>query len=147
MAELPDLAQRLRELHAGPAPLVLPNAWDAASAGMVERLGFPAVATTSAGVAEALGWSDGEQIPAQEMLGAVERIAGLVEVPVTADLESGYGLDPADLVGRLLAAGAVGCNIEDTDHHGEARWSTPSARRSGSPRSRRLAARPAWTSC
>ena len=119
MGELPDLAQRLRELHGGPAPLVLPNAWDVASARMVERLGFPAVATTSAGVAEALGWSDGEEMPAQEMLGAVERIAGVVDVPVTADLEAGYGLEPADLVGRLLAAGAVGCNIEDTDHGGD----------------------------
>jgi 2-methylisocitrate lyase-like PEP mutase family enzyme len=118
MAELPDLAQRLRELHNGPAPLVLPNAWDVASARMVERLGFQAVATTSAGVAEALGWSDGEDIPPQEMLGVVERIAGVVEVPVTADLEGGYGLDPADLTGRLLAAGAVGCNVEDTDHRG-----------------------------
>ena len=120
MTELPDLARRLRQLHAGPAPLLLPNAWDVASARMVERLGFPAVATTSAGVAEALGWSDGEDIPVQEMLGAVERIAGVVDVPVTADLEAGYGLDPADLVGRLLAAGAVGCNIEDSDHRGPA---------------------------
>jgi 2-methylisocitrate lyase-like PEP mutase family enzyme len=119
MTELPDLAQRLRELHEGPAPLVLPNAWDAASARTVERLGFPAVATTSGGVAEALGWSDGEDIPPQEMLAAVERIAGVVQVPVTADLEGGYGLEPADLAGRLLATGAVGCNIEDTDHHGE----------------------------
>jgi 2-methylisocitrate lyase-like PEP mutase family enzyme len=117
---LPDLAERLRGLHAGPAPLVLPNAWDVASARMVERLGFHAVATTSAGVAEALGWPDGEEIPPQEMLGAVERIAGVVEAPVTADLEAGYGLEPDDLVGRLLAAGAVGCNIEDTDHHGDA---------------------------
>ncbi len=118
MAELPDQARRLRELHAGAEPLVLPNAWDVASARLVERLGFPAVATTSAGVAEALGWDDGEKIPAQEMLGAVERIAGVVEVPVTADLEGGYGLEAADLVGRLLGAGAVGCNIEDTDHSG-----------------------------
>ena len=117
-SSLPEQAERLRELHSGPTPLLLANAWDVASARLVERLGLPVVATTSAGVAEALGWSDGEDIPAQEMLGAVERIAGVVEVPVTADLESGYGLEPADLVGRLLAAGAVGCNIEDSDHRG-----------------------------
>ena len=119
VTDLPDLAERLRALHAGARPLVLLNAWDVASARMVERLGFPAVATTSAGVAEARGWADGEAIPSQEMLAAVERIAGVVEGPVTADLESGYGMEPADLVGRLLAAGAVGCNIEDTDHRGD----------------------------
>jgi 2-methylisocitrate lyase-like PEP mutase family enzyme len=117
--EATDLAAKagaLRALHHEPAPLVLPNAWDVASAGLFEEAGFPAIATTSGGVAAALGYPDGEAIPATEMLGAVARIARAVSVPVTADLEAGYGLSPQDLVAALLETGAVGMNHEDTDH-------------------------------
>ncbi len=109
-------AAALRALHVPGDPLILPNAWDAATARLVAGAGFPAVATTSSGVADALGYADGEQTPADEMLAAVARIARAVDVPVTADLEAGYGLAGAELAERLLAAGAVGLNFEDTDH-------------------------------
>ena len=116
MSNLAEAAERLRSLHAGSEPLVLPNAWDAATARAVVEAGFPVVATTSAGVSGALGWADGEATPADEMFAAIARIARVVEVPVTADIESGYSLAPEEIVRRLLAAGAVGCNLEDTDH-------------------------------
>ena len=112
-------AATLRALHHAPEPLVLPNAWDAASARMVAEAGFPAVATTSSGVAACLGWEDGEQTPPVEMFAAIARIARVVAVPVTADLEGGYGLGAEEFVARLLATGAVGCNIEDTDRSGQ----------------------------
>jgi len=111
-------AERLRALHRD--TLVLPNAWDAASARIVVEAGFPAVATTSSGVAEALGWADGEATPPDEMFGAIARIARTIDVPLTADIEAGYGLGPEQVVQRLLGAGAIGCNLEDTDHqHGK----------------------------
>ena len=117
MSELQDAAERLRALHHADAPLVLPNAWDAASGRAVVEAGFPVVATTSSGVSAALGFADGERTPADEMFNAVRRIArALPGVPVTADIESGYGLNPEELVDRLLDAGAVGCNLEDTLH-------------------------------
>jgi 2-methylisocitrate lyase-like PEP mutase family enzyme len=106
----------LRALHVPGDPLVLPNAWDAATARLVQEAGFPVVATTSSGVAEALGYADREVTPVEEMLAAVARIARAVAVPVTADLEGGYGLEPAELAERTGAAGAVGLNFEDTDH-------------------------------
>jgi 2-methylisocitrate lyase-like PEP mutase family enzyme len=109
-------AAALRALHVPGDPLVLPNAWDAATARAVEQAGFPAVATTSGGVAEALGYEDGERTPPAEMLAAVARIARAVAVPVTADMEAGYGLDDAELAARLVEAGAAGLNLEDTDH-------------------------------
>lgn len=109
-------ADALRALHVPGDPLILPNAWDAATARLVAAAGFPAVATTSSGVADALGYADGEQTPAAEMLAAVARIARVVDVPVTADVEGGYGLEPADLAQRVTAAGAVGINLEDSDH-------------------------------
>jgi 2-methylisocitrate lyase-like PEP mutase family enzyme len=115
---LADRARRLLDLHAGPGLLVLPNAWDAASARLVADAGFPVVATSSAAVAASLGHPDGEAMPADDAFAAVARIAAAVEVPVTADIEAGYSLDPTELVDRLLAADAVGCNLEDTDHHG-----------------------------
>jgi 2-methylisocitrate lyase-like PEP mutase family enzyme len=118
-AVLAEKAERLRSLHHAEAPLVLPNAWDVASARSVEAAGFPAVATTSAGVAAALGYADGDSMPADVMFGAVQRIAEAVAVPVTADVEAGYQLPASELVDRLLAAGAVGLNFEDTDHHGD----------------------------
>jgi 2-methylisocitrate lyase-like PEP mutase family enzyme len=106
-------AALLRELHVPGTPLVLPNAWDAASAWAVQEAGFPVVATTSAAVAPVLGYADGQGTPVAETLAAVARIARAVEVPVTADMERGYGLEPAEFAERLLATGAVGCNLED----------------------------------
>jgi 2-methylisocitrate lyase-like PEP mutase family enzyme len=109
-------AAALRALHVPGDPLVLPNAWDAATARLVVEAGFPAVATTSSGVAESLGHEDGEGTPPEEMLAAVARIARAVDVPVTADLEAGYGLDMVTLARRAAASGAAGLNLEDTDH-------------------------------
>jgi 2-methylisocitrate lyase-like PEP mutase family enzyme len=113
-----DLESRcdlLRSLHTPGAPLLLPNAWDAATARAVVAAGFPVVATTSAGVAEALGYED-HGAPADEMLAAAARIARAVDVPVTVDAEAGYDMAPGDLVQALCAADAAGCNLEDTDH-------------------------------
>jgi len=109
-------AEALRKLHVGPRTLVLPNAWDAASARVLEELGYPAIATTSAGVAFALGYSDGQRISRDEMLDIVARIARAVRVPVTADMESGYGTTPAEMAETakaIIRAGAVGLNLED----------------------------------
>ncbi|MEO8511907.1 MAG: isocitrate lyase/phosphoenolpyruvate mutase family protein [Chloroflexota bacterium] len=117
--DLARLADRLRQLHAGPGPLILPNAWDVASARAFAALNVSAIATTSAGVAESLGYEDGETAPADAMLAAVASMAAAIgDLPLTADLEGGYGLAPRDLVDRLLATGAVGLNLEDTDHRG-----------------------------
>ena len=110
-------AEKLRQLHHGPKILVLPNAWDAASARIFEDAGFPAIATTSAGVAFSLGYPDGQLIPPAEMLAAVKKIASSVKVPVTADLEAGY-VDAAKTATAAIEAGAVGLNIEDFDHAG-----------------------------
>jgi len=109
-------AVQLRELHHADEMLVLPNVWDAASAKIMAEAGFPAVATTSAAIAAMLGHPDGEGAPWQEMFAAAGRIARAVAVPVTVDAEAGYGLQPRELVDRLLEIGAVGCNLEDTDH-------------------------------
>jgi 2-methylisocitrate lyase-like PEP mutase family enzyme len=106
----------LRSLQRPGAPLVLPNAWDVATAKAVVAAGFPVVATTSGGVAAALGYEDHEGAPADEMLAAAARIATSVDVPVTIDAEAGYGMEPAELVAALRRAGAAGCNLEDTDH-------------------------------
>jgi len=109
----------LRSLHRPGAPLLLPNAWDVATARAVVAAGFPVVATTSAGVAGTLGYEDHEGAPGDEMLDAAARIARGVDVPVTVDAEAGYGMQPAALVGALRSAGAAGCNLEDTDHTDE----------------------------
>jgi len=111
-----DKAEQLRALHHGPPILVLPNAWDAVTARVFQHAGFPAVATTSAGVAAALGYPDGGAVPPNEMVEAIARIARAVSVPVTADIEDAYAQSPdavADMVLRVIAAGAVGVNIED----------------------------------
>ena len=111
-----EKAEKLRKLHHGPKILALPNAWDAVSARILEELGYPAIATSSAAVAFALGYPDGQRISRNEMLAAVERIASAVRVPVTADTESGYGKTPeeiADFTKALAASGAVGLNFED----------------------------------
>jgi 2-methylisocitrate lyase-like PEP mutase family enzyme len=108
--------RQLRELHVPGVPLVIPNAWDVASARAVAAAGFPVVGTTSAGIAAVLGYEDHQRAPAAEMLAAAARIAGAVQVPVTVDAEAGYGMSPVQLVARLEEMGAAGCNLEDTDH-------------------------------
>jgi 2-methylisocitrate lyase-like PEP mutase family enzyme len=122
-SDLPALAGTLRALHRPGSPLVLRNAWDAASARTLAE-GAPAVATTSVGVAEALGYGDGGHLPAAEALASLARIVAAVDVPVTADCEAGYGLEPEAFVEGLLTAGAVGCNLEDTDHDVHVRGGT-----------------------
>jgi 2-methylisocitrate lyase-like PEP mutase family enzyme len=109
-------ANLFRDLHRGPKILVLPNAWDVASARILENAGVAAIATTSAGVAFTLGYPDGQKISRGEMLSVVARIAAKVKIPVTADVEAGYGNRPEDaaLTARaLIEAGAVGLNLED----------------------------------
>jgi 2-methylisocitrate lyase-like PEP mutase family enzyme len=116
ISEQATKAQNFRAMHGGREILLLPNVWDVASARIVEDSGYGAVATTSAGIAFALGYPDGEKISRQEMLDAVTRIMRAVKVPVTADVESGYGSTPEDASRTALAvieAGAVGMNLED----------------------------------
>ena len=108
-------ADELRALHVPGKPLVLPNAWDAASARMVVEAGFPVVATSSFATATILGYDDGEAAPVEEVLAAAARIVRAVDVPVTVDFERGYRLPPAELVERFTATGAVGLNLEDSD--------------------------------
>ena len=111
-----DHAELLRSLHIPGNPLVLPNAWDVGSARVVVDAGFPVVATASNAIAAALGYDDGERAPLDEMMLIAQRIAASVDVPVSVDAEAGYGRPPAELVDLLISIGAVGCNIEDTDH-------------------------------
>ncbi|MFL6090803.1 MAG: isocitrate lyase/phosphoenolpyruvate mutase family protein [Aeromicrobium sp.] len=110
-----DKAAALLDLHSGPG-FVLPNAWDPGSARILERVGFPAIATTSAGIAWSCGIPDGERLDRETMLDHIGRIVAAVRVPVSVDLEAGYGDNP-DEVGRTVAAaaelGAIGANIED----------------------------------
>lgn len=110
-------AQLLRSLHRGPKILVLPNAWDVASARIFEEAGASAIATTSAGIAFSLGYPDGQRISRDEMLNVIARIAAKVKIPVTADIEAGYGNRPEDAAQTARAvveAGAVGLNLEDS---------------------------------
>jgi 2-methylisocitrate lyase-like PEP mutase family enzyme len=109
-------AEKLRQLHAD-GVLVLPNAWDAGSAAMIELAGASAIATTSGGVAWSLGRSDGQRLTRAAMIDRVREIVAAVIVPVTADVEGGYGPDPEDVgatVAEVIAVGAVGVNIEDS---------------------------------
>ena len=109
-------AEAFRAMHSGGKVLLLPNVWDVASARIIEAAGFPAIATSSAGVAFALGYPDGQKIPREEMLAAVARIARAVKVPVTADVEAAYGDRPEDAAWTaraVIEAGAVGMNLED----------------------------------
>jgi len=111
-----ERAQAFRRMHDRRQVLLLPNCWDAGSARLFARRGFAAIATTSAGVAWSLGHADGEQAPLDEVLAAVARITRVAGVPVTADIETGYGDTPAEVaatVRAVIAAGAVGINIED----------------------------------
>lgn len=109
-------AEVFRALHGGPRTLLLPNVWDVASARVIQQAGLPALATTSAGVAFSVGYPDGEKIQRAEMLKMVARIASAVTVPVTADVEAGYGPKPEDAAltaEGVIEAGAVGMNLED----------------------------------
>ncbi|MFZ3368638.1 MAG: isocitrate lyase/phosphoenolpyruvate mutase family protein [Candidatus Sulfotelmatobacter sp.] len=118
---LPDLEQKKKAkaflaMHSGGDPLLLPNVWDVASARIVEEAGFPALATTSAGVAFSLGYPDGQKIHKDRMMATIARIALAVKVPVTADVESGYGNDPeavARTARAVIMGGAIGLNLED----------------------------------
>ena len=110
------LSARLRELHQSTRVLVLPNAWDVASARIFEKAGFSAIGTTSAGIAFSMGFPDGQRISRTAMLEVVGRIAARVSLPVTADMESGHGRsigDVAETARAVLEAGGVGINIED----------------------------------
>jgi 2-methylisocitrate lyase-like PEP mutase family enzyme len=115
-ASLGSKAIHFLRLHKGPHILLLPNAWDAASARIFEAAGAAAIGTTSAGIAYSLGYPDGQRIPRQEMMAVIARIARAVAIPVTADVEAGYGPSPeqvAETVRDVLEAGAVGLNLED----------------------------------
>src|SRR3954466_13189511 len=114
--DLESRCELLRSLHRPGAPLLLPNAWDVATARAVVDAGFPVVATTSGGVAATLGYQDHEGAPGDEMLAVAARIASAVDVPVTVDAEAGYGMEPAELVAALRTVGAAGCNLEDSDY-------------------------------
>ena len=111
-----ERAETFHRLHRGGPPLVLVNAWDAVSARIIEEAGAPAIATTSAGMAWALGYADGQQLPVGELVAACGRICRVVKAPVTVDLERGYGRNADEvrsLVRTLIGQGAVGINIED----------------------------------
>jgi len=121
-AEQKEKAQAFRALHSRPETLVLVNVWDVASARIVEEVGFPAVATTSAGVAFSNGFPDGQKIHPDQMMVAIAQIAQAVKVPVTADAEAGYGDSPekaAETARNVVMAGAVGMNFEDATGHAE----------------------------
>jgi len=115
-AQQAQQAERFRKMHRGPALLLLPNAWDALSARIFAAAGFAAIATTSGGVSWAIGYADGEAAPWAEVVPATRRIVRAVPVPVTADIEAGFG-DTPDAVGKsvreIIGAGAVGVNLED----------------------------------
>src|SRR5205814_1732255 len=111
-----EKAELLLRLQQHGSSLLLPNAWDVASARLFEQAGFSAIGTTSAGIAFAQGYTDGQQISRTEMLSIVARIVAAVEVPVTADIEAGYGQAPEEVaktIQGVIAAGAVGVNLED----------------------------------
>jgi 2-methylisocitrate lyase-like PEP mutase family enzyme len=115
----PERAERFRSLHDRKKVLVLPNAWDVPSARVFEDTGFPAVATSSAGMMVSLGYPDGEEIPKEELVSAVRRIATVLSVPLTVDIVGGFGQGPQDVaktVKEIVDAGAVGINIEDFVH-------------------------------
>jgi 2-methylisocitrate lyase-like PEP mutase family enzyme len=119
-----DRAERFHQLHAAAEPLVLANAWDAGSARIVEHAGAQAVATTSAGMAWALGYPDGERMPVEELMATCRRICAVVTAPVSVDIERGFGRDAKDtggLVGALIQLGVVGINIEDGTQPGTRR--------------------------
>jgi 2-methylisocitrate lyase-like PEP mutase family enzyme len=112
-----DKAVQFRQLHSGPNILVLPNAWDAASARVFEQAGFPAVATTSSGVAASLGYPDGQRISRDMLVENVIQMTRVVACPITVDIEAGFGStidEVLQTVRAVIAAGAVGISIEDS---------------------------------
>jgi 2-methylisocitrate lyase-like PEP mutase family enzyme len=114
--QLKRKAEAFRKMHTDGDILVLPNVWDVASARIVEEAGFPSIATSSAGIAFAQGFPDGQKIPPERMLAVIADIASAVKVPVTADIEAGYGSRPEDAARtarQVIEAGAVGMNFED----------------------------------
>lgn len=125
MASTAQLADDLLALHHRDGPVVLPTVWDPWSAQAVVDAGFAALTVGSHPVATALGRPDGEDLSLDEALAAVARVTAAVDVPVSTDLESGYGTAPAELVDRILEAGAVGVNIEDTVHSEGGRLRAP----------------------
>lgn len=132
MATQQERAQALRALHRRGEPLVLVNVWDAITARIIEELGYPAIATTSAGVAYAEGYPDGERIARDVMLAGVASVTRVVQVPVTADMEAGYGTSPEDAAATargVIAAGAVGLNFEDSHDERELMELEPQLRR------------------
>jgi len=109
-------AEAFRSLH-GEGIFVLPNAWDAGSAAMIAAAGAQAIATTSAGVSWSLGKPDGEHLSRAEMMNVIARVAATVDLPVSGDIEGGYGDDPGSVAASVRAvidAGAVGVNLEDS---------------------------------
>ncbi|MBI3477023.1 MAG: isocitrate lyase/phosphoenolpyruvate mutase family protein [Acidobacteria bacterium] len=116
MSSQTEKALQFRQLHRGPRALVLANVWDVASARIIAAAGFPALATTSAGIAFSLGYPDGQKISPEEMIARIARIARAVDLPVSADIEAGYGRTPEDAARTtraLIDAGAIGMNLED----------------------------------
>ena len=113
---LARLARQLHDLHRPGDPLVLVNTWDVASTAVVEAAGARAIATSSAAIAAIFGEPDDDLMDVDLVFDAIRRIAASTSLPVTADIEAGYGLAAAELVERLVDAGAVGCNLEDSDH-------------------------------
>lgn len=109
-------AEKLRKLHVPGDPLLLANVWDPPTARVVESAGMCAIATSSAAIAPVNGYEDYGHLPPDVAFSALRRIADAVTLPVTADLEDGYGLSPEEFVDRLANAGACGANLEDTDH-------------------------------
>ncbi len=111
-----EKAERFRKMHGGPRILALPNAWDVASARILEEARYPAIATSSAGIAFSLGHPDGQRVSRDQMLEVVGQISHAVRVPVTADMEAGYGTTVKDMeetAKAVIAAGAIGMNLED----------------------------------
>src|ERR1700693_4764169 len=109
-------ADAFRNMHHAPPMLILPNAWDAVTARLFVKAGARAIATTSAGIAATLGYADGQNVPRELMVEAIARIARVVDVPVTADIESGYADAPKELresIRAVINAGAIGFNLED----------------------------------
>ena len=115
-------AEAFRAMHTGTGAVLLPNVWDVASARIIDEAGFPAIATTSAGIAFAQGFPDGQKIPAEQMITSIGQIVAAVRVPVTADVEAGYGQRPEDAARtarNVVDAGAVGMNFEDATGDGD----------------------------
>jgi 2-methylisocitrate lyase-like PEP mutase family enzyme len=119
MSSQANKAEAFRKLHDRKKVLILPNAWDVPSARVFEDSGFPAVATSSAGMMVSLGYPDGEEIPKEEFVSAVRRITRVLSVPLTVDVVGGFGEGPEDVaktVKSIIETGAVGINIEDFVH-------------------------------